>query len=107
MSGLELVPNGSVRYIYSSFKVDDPIVGTNSDTQSSGVVDLGLALLLNDWFSIQPTVCGGGQAVVRHLRGVQLRETPQMSVIPTEQPHARRYRVTVTFPVIPGCSVQS
>jgi hypothetical protein len=56
MPGLDLVPNGSVRYVYSSLKVDDPILGSETESQSSGLLDLGIALLLNDWFSIQPTV---------------------------------------------------
>jgi hypothetical protein len=54
--GLDVVPNGSVRFLYSSLKVDDARVGSATDNQSSGLVDLGLALVLNDWFSIQPTV---------------------------------------------------
>lgn len=51
-----VIPNGAVKYEYLSTKIDEDVLGTTTDTQNSGLVDLGLGLVFADRVSVQPTV---------------------------------------------------
>lgn len=52
--GGEVIPNAAVKYEYLSQKVEEEDIGSFSETFSSGVVDLGLGLVFEDRFAIQP-----------------------------------------------------
>jgi len=50
----QIVPNVSVKYEYLSVKVEETGFEPLTETYSSGILDLGLALVINDRFSVQP-----------------------------------------------------
>jgi hypothetical protein len=51
---LTFIPNAAVKYEYLSIKLDEENVGSSTEDSTSGIVDLGLALVFGDRFSLQP-----------------------------------------------------
>ena len=56
LSALTVIPNVSARFEYLSLKTVETDVGTFTDKFTSGLVDIGLALVFFDRISIQPLV---------------------------------------------------
>jgi len=56
LTGFSLIPNVAVKYEYSVQEVVETGFGTEEFTYSGGLLDLGLALVLGNRFSIQPLV---------------------------------------------------
>jgi hypothetical protein len=56
-ASVKIIPNGSVRYEYTSSDFNDPVTGEETFTENSGVADLGIGLIFfRDRLAIQPTV---------------------------------------------------
>ena len=56
-ASVKVIPNGSVRYEYTSSDYNDPATGKETFTENSGVADIGIGLtFFRDRLAIQPTV---------------------------------------------------
>lgn len=56
VSMLHLIPNASVKYNYTSVNVDEESIGSETQTATATIADLGLALVFAQRISIQPIV---------------------------------------------------
>jgi hypothetical protein len=53
---LQFIPNAAVKYTYASQKLEETGIGSTTESFNSGILDLGLALVVSDRVSIQPLV---------------------------------------------------